>query len=1068
MNIDFNPVNATVTIAKEEVNPVSLILTQEYGEHHHFEITLDYDMYGDGFMSNPLKHIELIGRLVFIRFKHLKDSSHSYIFKGVATNVRQTAKEGKNGYLIISGSGPTIMLEKGKRMDIYSDKTLYKITKQIAERAYSDYLSFASEPVYENKVDFLMQYNESDWEFLKRLAYLYRENFFYDGYELKLGTFPDSKTVNLTYDREIIDLEFCSKMLPANFERYQYIPETDSYVEREVPKKIENSNDYLDKVEELSYTALNISEHSKTYMDTPLFRTSEISEILKREKSRNAAKTISIKGKSKTFQTAIGQIINIAMPEALSKTNNIGTYRVVKCIHRIDEKNRYTCEFEAIPSSLDTVPASKPKSLSADSIMGTIKSNEDPLNQGRVQVSFDFASTGSYAWLRVLTPNAGSSDVISQNRGMVFIPEVGDQVMIGFEYGDPNRPYVMGSLFHGKNAKGGGQNNAEKSIITRSGIKIVFNDDSGSLHIQDPSGNTWDMDGNGNIDVSAPKKIRFTAQDIEFNASQTINSIAGDSVGINARKRISTQSQNLDQFVQSRWEIQSQESLINTLHKLNIESAHMFLASSQKMFLHSDDYLLANSVNNLEMRTNESLNILQESQEYEYSTRLGVSIIDFRPHADYKGEYGFDWFRVGDIGEARLVDILYTVQYDVKVHNSPNLKTIRLDNDQAKQYFLNNAYKNKFTIGGSDEIYYIPKLTLYPKGVLPAFEHLPIQRRPTNKVILRVFGTINEDIASVTFDVSNPAILKVESGNVQGFTNDGVKYDNGTLTIECIDSANSFTDIEHVYAYANYSDPNKLSKLVGQIDVYPNANHLRQNVNILLIPVLTKIRNKPNDQTVSEDCTDLLYKMLYQTYTEANVIADPASIYLDLSNDYNFKIKAVNGVEEYGKFIYHKGVDPIPNGLIESDVQDGFIYSERKENGEYTFYDYLRKKFLDRGTNRDLYAKHQLVFQFAESNFDYSERVNPDGTTQPKAFTQGSTSSKNPYVAVMFKEADIDNKTLAHEFLHNLGLGHTFQAQKTNMYSFARSKTDNIMDYNNSNYYHTYNWQWLRVNQTLK
>jgi len=33
-----------------------------------------------------------------------------------------------------------------------------------------------------------------------------------------------------------------------------------------------------------------------------------------------------------------------------------------------------------------------------------------------------------------------------------------------------------------------------KSIITRSGIQVVFNDDQKSLHIEDPSGNTWDMD----------------------------------------------------------------------------------------------------------------------------------------------------------------------------------------------------------------------------------------------------------------------------------------------------------------------------------------------------------------------------------------------------------------------------------------------------------------------------------------------------------------------------------------------------------------------------------------------
>jgi len=545
MSIYLNPVTASVTIAKEKVNPVSLILTQEYGEHHHFEITLDYDMYGDGFMSNPIKHIELIGRLVFIRFKYKDETNGDYLFKGVVTNIRQTAKEGKKGYLIVSGSSPTIMLEKGKRMDIYSDKTLYKITKQIAERAYSDYLSFVTEPAYDNKVDFLMQYNENDWDFLKRIAFSYRENLFYDGYELKFGSFLDAKTVNLTYDREIIDLEFCSKMLPSNFERYQYIPETDSYIEREAPKKIENSNDYLDKAEEMSYIAMNIVEHSKTYMDIPLYSNSEISEMLKREKSRNAAQTITIKGKSKTFKTSIGQVINISMPEALSNTSNIGTYRIIKSVHRIDEKNRYACEFEATPASLDVIPAKEQKELSADSVTGIIKSNEDPLNQGRVQVSFDFASTGSYAWLRVLTPNAGSSDVVSQNRGMVFIPEKGDQVMIGFEYGDPNRPYVMGSLFHGKNGKGGENNNHIKTIITRQGHTIEFDDAEESLGItlKDKNGNVVHLDTKGkNIEITAPETISMKAKNMVIDIEENIKTNAGGNVTLIAKGDIEQDS----------------------------------------------------------------------------------------------------------------------------------------------------------------------------------------------------------------------------------------------------------------------------------------------------------------------------------------------------------------------------------------------------------------------------------------------------------------------------------------------------------------------------------------------
>ncbi len=167
----------------------------------------------------------------------------------------------------------------------------------------------------------------------------------------------------------------------------------------------------------------------------------------------------------------------------MSKKKELGTYRVIKSIHRIDQNHRYSNEFEAVPASLKVMPVTEPKMPVAESILGKVSSNEDPRGIGRVQVDFPFANQYNRIWMRVMTPNAGSSDVVAKNRGIVFIPEKGDQVMVGFEHGDPNRPYVMGGMFHGGNGAGGGSNNTEKSIITRSGIKIVFNDDR-TLHIQ--------------------------------------------------------------------------------------------------------------------------------------------------------------------------------------------------------------------------------------------------------------------------------------------------------------------------------------------------------------------------------------------------------------------------------------------------------------------------------------------------------------------------------------------------------------------------------------------------------
>ncbi|MCP1300357.1 hypothetical protein NK356_14355 [Chryseobacterium sp. S0630] len=104
--------------------------------------------------------------------------------------------------------------------------------------------------------------------------------------------------------------------------------------------------------------------------------------------------------------------------------------------------------------------------------------------------------------------------------------------MVGFEYHNPDFPFAMGGMFHGNIALGGGINNHLKSIQTRSGIRILMNDAEGSVNIIDPSRNTYFMDGQGNITVTAPKNM-------SFNAGENISMIAGMNITSNAGMNIS-------------------------------------------------------------------------------------------------------------------------------------------------------------------------------------------------------------------------------------------------------------------------------------------------------------------------------------------------------------------------------------------------------------------------------------------------------------------------------------------------------------------------------------------------
>ncbi len=110
--------------------------------------------------------------------------------------------------------------------------------------------------------------------------------------------------------------------------------------------------------------------------------------------------------------------------------------------------------------------------------------------------------------------------------------------MVGFVHNHPDRPFVMGGMFHGQVGLGGGVNNHMRSIQTKSGIKVLMNDDEKSVTILDPSGNTWLMDGEGNISVTAPNDINFTAgANLNISVGQNMTTTVGmnqsNSIGMN-------------------------------------------------------------------------------------------------------------------------------------------------------------------------------------------------------------------------------------------------------------------------------------------------------------------------------------------------------------------------------------------------------------------------------------------------------------------------------------------------------------------------------------------------------
>lgn len=172
-------------------------------------------------------------------------------------------------------------------------------------------------------------------------------------------------------------------------------------------------------------------------------------------------------------------------------------------------------------------------------VVAIVSDNVDPGGLGRVKVSFPWLDREDSYWARIATLMAG------KERGSFFLPEVGDEVLIAFERGNLNHPYVIGALWNGKDTppyKNAGENDI-RAIKSRSGHELIFNDNDASPKIEirtnaghkillddsadgekiiiaDKTGdNTIELDAlRGAISIKSQTSLKIEAQAIEITA----------------------------------------------------------------------------------------------------------------------------------------------------------------------------------------------------------------------------------------------------------------------------------------------------------------------------------------------------------------------------------------------------------------------------------------------------------------------------------------------------------------------------------------------------------------------
>lgn len=185
--------------------------------------------------------------------------------------------------------------------------------------------------------------------------------------------------------------------------------------------------------------------------------------------------------------------------------------------------------------------------------VGTVKAiTDDPDTEMRVQVDVPTLSSASDGvWARLATFYATDA------AGAFFLPEVGDEVALGFFNDDPRHPVILGSLYSSARSAAytPDDTNSTKAITSNSQIQIVFDDEKKVLTLETPGGHSVTLDddqttvtvadSNGNsVEMASGGVTVSSASDLTLKATGSVT-IQGASVSVQGDTDVSVQGLNV-------------------------------------------------------------------------------------------------------------------------------------------------------------------------------------------------------------------------------------------------------------------------------------------------------------------------------------------------------------------------------------------------------------------------------------------------------------------------------------------------------------------------------------------
>ena len=509
-------------------NYLSISIRQELFSHHSFQVAVPYEMLEqertDGFFHQA--HQLYCGKPITITLTPTVEKAYpALVFKGVITHISLSNAGDFSHSFVLSGYSPTYLLEDGSQRRSFLKKGLKDIFAEVLKPYTANTVTYgALKPQHQDQVKYTVQYGESNYVFLRRLADAYGEWFYYDGKTIRLGKPTDGQALPFTV-AGTEGFTMAIELQPTKFVlgRYDYLAHQ-PYQGDSASQSLSQLNPFAAKALEQSDSLF--SQPARFIANRHVRSQQQLNTTIKEWKANQVSGLVTFQGNGENPGFGVGKLIAVQGVSAQGQ-HDYGKYRLTEVLHTV-QADQYQNTFLALPDAAEH-PSPNPEVQPPMGVpeLAEVIDVADPQNLGRIRVRYYWpvavqteAETG---WVRVSTPYSGDG------KGQLFTPEVGSQVLVGYEQGLAEFPVVLGNLFHPQNkqkAKYTTPQNHLKGMQTAGGNKFVMSDTAKEQTILISNSNNKGtaveigFKGDGSITIKSNGPVQVLSPDITLEAGK--------------------------------------------------------------------------------------------------------------------------------------------------------------------------------------------------------------------------------------------------------------------------------------------------------------------------------------------------------------------------------------------------------------------------------------------------------------------------------------------------------------------------------------------------------------------